>query len=284
MAMRKPEISDKEIIAAGRRLEAQGLEVKKTVLREEAGSGNPDRLLDVWLAHKEEAAKLDQRLAGLAQEAEEALQSAIDTISAGVRRAVASTHASSQTTANRRAEDLEYASAQRMAAVQEELAARLRQIEAAESDLQSAAAEAAQLHERLRVAEQDRLEARAFRAATEAQLREAKDDIRLHEVEVRHRDNMIAQATQERDQLRYECERLREELRESCQASSKLALEFQHLRAIFDECRADRSAMQEELRAVRVQLADAREVAAHARGEINALTRGSPDNLASAKT
>src|SRR6476660_1899369 len=121
--MRKPEITDLVIINAGKRLEAKNIEVGKTALREEAGGGNADRLLTVWLKHKEDNGTLERQIASLPHEAKDALRMAIDCISSGVHRAVVTAHAASQCMADRRAQDVEEASARRLRDAQEEIQA-----------------------------------------------------------------------------------------------------------------------------------------------------------------
>ena len=59
--MRDPEITDEEIIAAGQRLESRGRKVTKTSLRSEAGGGNSERVLEVWLSHKDECERRRRR-------------------------------------------------------------------------------------------------------------------------------------------------------------------------------------------------------------------------------
>lgn len=275
--MRKPEVTESEIIAAGRRVEARSGEVGKTALRDEAGGGNADRLHAVWLSYKAEGEKLDRQLSGLPQDAENALQSAIDAISAGVRKAVVTAHASSQSTADRRAADLVEVSSKRLLEARNEVDAKQQQIEKMQSLLQDASDQMAQLRERVGIAEQDRLEARQFRLSIEEQLREAKNDICMHDVEIRHRDQMIVDVTQERDNLRGEVAKQREQFNELAQSAAKLHLELQHCRSVVEDGKAERVLAQEENKTLRGQLADAREDAALARGELNALRRQSLD-------
>ena len=127
--MRDPEITDEEIIAAGQRLESRGRKVTKTSLRSEAGGGNSERVLEVWLSHKDECERRRRALSDLPPESDHVISGALERINSEVRNVMAAVRTSVQDVANRPSADAGSGCVQRVREAQEDLAAAEKQID-----------------------------------------------------------------------------------------------------------------------------------------------------------
>lgn len=169
--MRPAEITNDQIIEAGKALQAEGRRVTGFALRQRAGGGNPSRLRQIWDEYAQGHAEAEPA-PELPAEVAEGLASAREVLAEQLAELVGRLHGQAVLAAERRVTEAVRAAGEQREMAEREMADAAKMVEALEAELDDAKALVGELQEQLaalQAAHQDQaVELGRFQARAEA--------------------------------------------------------------------------------------------------------------------